>query len=610
MPDEKDVKQAEPQADPATGANVPDSSLPQDQPEIPETLAVLPMAELNLFPRMVFPLLVMEPRLMSMIQDSMLKGRIIALFALKNGGEGKEDYGPEDLHQIGMAAFILKMSRGDDGSMRLLAQGLSRIEFVEAVETDPYMTARIRPLPERFETDKEIEALMSNVRGLFKKVLDLSPNLPAELGIMNQSVDHPGLLADMVVSALNVKKEDKQDLLATLNIKTRLEKVLLLLERQFDILELGSKIQSRVKGKIDKSQREFYLREQLKAIQKELGEKDELQVEVEDIEERLARKDLPDEARDAARREMDRLARMNPASAEYTVSRTYLDWILDLPWLESTQDSLDVVEAQKILDEDHFDLEKVKRRIIEYLAVRKLKPDMKGPILCLVGPPGTGKTSLGRSIARALGRNFVRLSLGGIRDEAEIRGHRRTYVGALPGRIVQGLNKAGSNNPVFMLDEVDKLGADFRGDPSSALLEVLDPEQNDSFSDHYLELAFDLSKVMFVTTANLLDPIPSPLRDRMEVLALSGYTGEEKLQIARKYLVPRQREAHGLNSGHIVIRDGAIKRIIADYTREAGLRNLERELANVCRFVATEVAKGRQEKTVIKADDIASILGP
>ncbi len=591
-------------------APLPDDLPGTDSPEIPSVLSVLPLSELNLFPRMVFPMLIVDPKLMAVVQDSVLKGRVVGLFVVKAEAADKKEFEPDDLHEIGVAAYVLKMSRGDDGTMRVLAQGLGRIRLLEAVETDPYMTARVEHLPEVYQLDKELEALISNVRIQFKKILDLSPSMPAELSVMNENIDHPGLLADMVGAALNIKREDKLELLSTLEIKERLEKLLVILQNQIEILELGSRIQTEIKGRIDKSHRDYYLREQVKAIQSELGDEDENTVEINELRQRLQEKDMPEEARNVGRRELDRLARMNPASSEYSVSRTYIDWILDLPWNEMTTDSVDINNARRILDEDHFDLEKVKKRIIEYLAVRQLKPDMKGPILCLVGPPGVGKTSLGRSIARALDRKFIRISLGGVRDEAEIRGHRRTYVGALPGRIIQGLKKAGSSNPVFMLDEIDKLGADFRGDPSSALLEVLDPEQNFSFSDHYLEVDYDLSKVIFITTANVLDTIPGPLRDRMEVLHISGYTGEEKLLIARKYLIPRQREAHGLKPANISIQDAAVKRVIADYTREAGLRNLEREIAGLCRAVAVEVAGGKKEKTVLKAADVADILGP
>jgi ATP-dependent Lon protease len=584
-----------------------------DAPEIPSLLPVLGVRDLNLFPRMINPMVVTDAKAMSIVQDSMDRGRFVGLFALKNVDEPTTEppriSGPKDFHPVGVAGYVLKMSRGDDNSMRLLVQGLGRIRLVDLTTIDPYPMARVEPIMESTELDTETEALVASVRAMFKRVLDMSPNLPQELQVMNQSIEEPGLLADMVTSALNTRREEKLTVLATVNVKKRLEHVMFLLERHLDILELGTKIQDQVKGKIDKSQRDYFLREQLKAIQDELGIEDEDASEIQDLAEALSQKALPDEVRQAADKELSRLKRMNPAAAEYTVSRTYLDWILDLPWLEDTPDTIDVNEAQEILDRDHFGLEQVKKRIVEYLAVRQLKPDMKGPILCFVGPPGTGKTSLGRSIARALGRNFVRMSLGGVRDEAEIRGHRRTYVGALPGRVIQGLKKAESNNPVFVLDEVDKLGADFRGDPSSALLEVLDPEQNDTFSDHYLELEFDLSKVMFIATANVLDTIPGPLRDRMEVIRLSGYTSEEKLLIAKRYLVPRQREAHGLRPKEIVFRDAAIKRIVSDYTREAGLRNLEREIANVCRAVATEVAKGKRGTTAINAGNIADFLG-
>jgi ATP-dependent Lon protease len=591
-------------------AETPPKSATDAQFDIPDLLPILPMSEINLFPKMIFPLVVMDEGLMAVIQDCLAKNRMIGLFMVKEGTLKKEALGREDLYDVGVAAYVLKMSRADDGTMRVMGQGMSRIRYLETLETDPYLLARVEALSEEFVLDQETEALMANVRGSFTKVLELSPNLPAELSAMNQHVEHPGLLADIVASALNIKKGERQELISAVEIKTRLEKVLLLLQKQLDILELGSKIQSQIKGKIDKSQKDYFLREQLKAIQAELGEQDEAAVELDELGERLAAKALPADTRTAAERELYRLRRMNPASAEYTVSRTYLDWILDLPWLETTPDRLDIQAAQDILDADHFGLEKIKKRIVEYLAVRQLKPDLKGPILCFAGPPGTGKTSLGKSIARALGRKFIRISLGGVRDEAEIRGHRRTYVGALPGRIIQGIKKAGSSNPVFMLDEVDKLGTDFRGDPSSALLEVLDPEQNFSFSDHYLEVEYDLSKVVFILTANMLDSIPGPLRDRMEVITLSGYTSEEKLLIAKKYLVPRQREAHGLTAKNLVFQSGAIKRIIADYTREAGLRNLEREIANVCRNVATEVAKGLVSKVLIKAEDVVKILGP
>jgi ATP-dependent Lon protease len=426
---------------------------------------------------------------------------------------------------------------------------------------------------------------------------------------MAKTVQEPGTLADMVASTINATPEEKQKVLELIDVKKRLQEVTRLLNHQVEILELGNKIQSQVKGDMDKSQREYYLRQQLKAIKEELGEKDETQVEIEEYRTKIEEKNLPEEAKKEAERELERLSRMHPSSAEYTVASTYLDWITSLPWHSSTEDNLDIKKARKILDEDHFGLEKPKRRIIEFLAVRKLKPESKGPILCFAGPPGTGKTSLGQSIARALGRKFHRISLGGVRDEAEIRGHRRTYVGALPGRIVQGLRRSESNNPIFMLDEIDKVGSDFRGDPSSALLEVLDPEQNFSFTDHYLDVPFDLSKVMFITTANILDTIPPALRDRMEVLMLHGYTLDEKVKIANRYLIPRQREAHGLKAKQIKFTDGAVKQIIAGYTREAGLRNLEREIANVCRGVASKIAEGKTKSVSIKVEDIHGYLG-
>jgi ATP-dependent Lon protease len=458
--------------------------------------------------------------------------------------------------------------------------------------------------------DNETEALMSNLVEQFIRIVELSTGLPPEIGQMAKSIQEAGTLADMIASTINVSPNEKQKVLEIQNVKERLKEVTRLVNHQLSILELGNKIQSQVKGDMDQSQKEYYLRQQLKAIKEELGETDESQVEIDEYRAKIAEKNLPQEARKEAERELDRLSRMHPSSAEYTVASTYLDWITALPWHEHTADNVDIKKARKILDDDHYGLEKPKRRIIEYLAVRKLKPESKGPILCFAGPPGTGKTSLGQSIARALGRKFHRISLGGVRDEAEIRGHRRTYVGALPGRIIQGLRRAESNNPVFMLDEIDKVGSDFRGDPSSALLEVLDPEQNFSFSDHYLDVPFDLSKVMFITTANILDTIPPALRDRMEVLMLHGYTMDEKLKIANRFLIPRQRDAHGIKAKQIKFNQGAVKQIITGYTREAGLRNLEREIANICRGVASKIVAGKVKSLTIKVDDIHGYLGP
>jgi ATP-dependent Lon protease len=502
------------------------------------------------------------------------------------------------------------MAKSEDNTTQLLVQGLSRFRVKDFIKTKPYLQVRVEHIKDKEEKGKEIDALMTNIISLFARVVELSPGLPQEIGAMAKSIQEPGTLADMVASLINATLKEKQKVLELFDVKKRLKEVTRLLNYQVEVLELGSKIQSQVKGGMDKQQREYYLHQQLKAIKEELGEKDEAAVEIEEYKAKIKEKKLPEEAQKEAQREINRLSRMHPSSAEYTVASTYLDWLTVLPWYESTKDNLDIKKARKILDTDHFGLKKPKKRIIEYLAVRKLNPESKGPILCFVGPPGTGKTSLGMSIARALGRKFIRISLGGVRDEAEIRGHRRTYVGALPGRIIQGIRRAESNNPVFMLDEIDKLGSDFRGDPSSALLEVLDPEQNFSFTDHYLDVPFDLSKVMFITTANILDPIPPALRDRMEVLELLGYTQDEKIKIATRYLVPRQREAHGLKASQISFTRGTLQKIISGYTREAGVRNLERGIATICRGVATRIAEGEAESAKIRVKDIASYMGP
>ena len=576
--------------------------------ELPEELPILPIREAVLYPRMLLPLMVTQERMIKLIDAALLSNKMIGIVAIKH--KEVEEVKPEHLFPIGCAAHILKMLKMPDNSLRLLIQGTSRIALGEFTQQEPYFRAKVTPLKDQGGKTTDIDAVMVGVKGIFQKVVELAPNLPAELGIMALNLEEPGALADLIASILNIPLEDKQTLLETLDVQARLGKANFFLTKELSVLELSSKIQSQVREGIDKSQREYFLREQLKAIQKELGEKDERTAEVEELRQRLTQAKLPPEAMKEGERELDRLAKMSPAAAEYTVSRTYLEWLIDLPWAVSTADNLDISQAQKVLDEDHYDLEKVKKRILEYLAVRKLKADMKGPILCFVGPPGTGKTSVGKSIARALGRKFIRMSLGGVRDEAEIRGHRRTYVGALPGRVIQGIRKAGSNNPVFMLDEIDKLGMDFRGDPSAALLEVLDPEQNYAFSDHYIDVAFDLSKVMFITTANILDPIPPALRDRMEVLDLPGYTEEEKLKIAKEFLVPKQLEAHGLTDRHIRFEDGAIRRLTLEYTREAGVRNLEREIANICRAVAKRVAESQEGLAIIRAEDVPAYLGP
>lgn len=576
--------------------------------DIPEELPIIPIREAVLYPKMVLPLIVTQEPIIKLIDAALLANKIIGIVALKSKESG--EIKPEDLYSVGCAAFILKMIKMPDNTLRLLIQGMTRIRITEITQQDPYLRAKCVPLVDQMEETPDLQALLVSIKGIFQKVVELSPHLPAELAIMAMNLDDASALADLVASTLNISLADKQAILETLNVRERLERVNVLLNKELSVLELSSKIQSQVREGIDKSQREYFLREQLKAIQKELGERDERQIEIEELKRRLQEAKLPPEAMKEAERELDRLAKMPPAAAEYTVSRSYLEWLIELPWSVSTTDNLDIGQAEKVLNEDHYNLEKVKKRILEYLSVHKLKADMKGPILCFVGPPGTGKTSVGKSIARALGRKFVRMSLGGVRDEAEIRGHRRTYVGALPGRIIQGIRKAGSNNPVFMLDEIDKIGTDFHGDPSAALLEVLDPEQNYAFSDHYLDVPFDLSRVMFITTANILDPIPAPLRDRMEVLDLPGYTEEEKLKIAQNYLVPKQVEAHGLTEKHIQFTEKALRRIILEYTREAGVRNLEREIATICRGVARKVAEGQQELTIIDEEKVVIYLGP
>jgi ATP-dependent Lon protease len=576
---------------------------------LPALLPILPLFDATLFPKMVLPLVVMEKDSLKLVDEAMAKDRIIGLVASKKQ-ENVRTTPDDDLARVGCSALILKMAKSEDDKAQMLVQGLSRFKIKKFVEGKGYLQAEVEHFDDIEQQNDQTEALMANIVRQFVRIVELSPGLPREITQMAGSIKEPGTLADMIASTINSSQEEKQKVLETQDAAGRLKLVTKLVNHQLSILELGNKIQSQVKGDMDKRQREYYLRQQLKAIKEELGETDEGTVEVDEYRTKIHERGLPEEAVKEAERELDRLSKMHPSSAEYTVASTYLDWLTELPWKESTEDNLDIKKARKVLDDDHYGLEKPKRRIIEYLAVRKLKPDSKGPILCLAGPPGTGKTSLGASIARALGRRFHRISLGGVRDEAEIRGHRRTYVGALPGRIIQGLRRAGSNNPVFMMDEIDKVGSDFRGDPSSALLEVLDPEQNHTFSDHYLDVAFDLSKVMFICTANILDTIPSALRDRMEVIQLLGYTEDEKVKIAQRYLVPRQRRENGVTARQITFTTGAIRRIISGYTREAGLRNLEREIATICRGVATKIAEGTIKKAAIKLEDVAEYLGP
>ncbi len=576
--------------------------------ELPDILPVLPLRGIVIFPSQIHPFLVSRASSLKLIEECGGTARVIGLTAQKNPEE--ENPAPEALYARGTAVRILKMLKYPDESVRVLVQGLARIELQEFVQREPYFTAHIQRLEETFKPEREAEALQANLVSQFSKFVSLVPYLPDELQVMAMQVRDPARLTDMVASYLKIAVEELQDLLSTLDVRARLEKLIVILSREIELLELGHKIQSQVQSELNKNQREYYLRQQLKAIQKELGEGDARSAEIEDLEKKIEAAKMSGEARKAADKELERLRMIPPESAEHTVVRTYLDWLVSLPWSVATEDNLDIHHARTVLDEDHYDLEKVKERILEFLAVRKLKQDTKGPILCFVGPPGTGKTSLGRSIARALGRKFVRLSLGGIRDEAEIRGHRRTYIGSLPGRIIQGLRNAGSNNPLFILDEVDKLGADFRGDPASALLEVLDPEQNNTFADHYLDVPFDLSRVLFLTTANVLDTIPPALRDRMEVLELPGYTEEEKLKIVQRYLIPRELAENGLGDRKIEFTSGAIAEIIRSHTREAGLRNLQREIARVCRKIARSITEGEAAPETIAADMLKKYLGP
>ncbi|MGH7814357.1 MAG: endopeptidase La [Candidatus Binataceae bacterium] len=576
--------------------------------EIPGVLPVLPLRGIVVFPSQIIPFLVSRASSLKLIEEAGAEPKIIALATQRNPEEEQPE--PDGLYPVGTAVRILKMLRYPDNSVRVLVQGLARVELTEFTKRDPYFAAHVTRLVDSTPPGKEIDALQAHLVGQFSKFVSLVPYLPDELQVMAMQVKDAARLTDMAASYLKIAVEEAQGLLASTDVRARMEKLIAILAREIELLEIGHKIQSQVQTELNKSQREYYLRQQMKAIQKELGEGDSRSSEAEELAKKIEAAKMPDEARKIADKELDRLKMIPPESAEHTVVRTYLDWLVSLPWSVSTEDNLDIKHARQVLDEDHYDLDKIKERILEFLAVRQLKKDTKGPILCFVGPPGTGKTSLGRSIARALGRKFARLSLGGIRDEAEIRGHRRTYIGSLPGRIIQGLRNAGSNNPLFILDEVDKLGMDFRGDPASALLEVLDPEQNNSFSDHYLDIPFDLSKVLFVTTANVLDPVPHALRDRMEVLELPGYTEEEKLQIVKRHIVPKQLTENGLADRKIEFDDAALGEIIRSYTREAGLRNLEREIARVCRKIARTITEGEAAPERITAADVQRYLGP
>ena len=584
--------------------------VPSTEPSIPSELPILPLRDTVLFPNSFMPLAVARESSVRLIDDAIGSGKLVAVFTQRDAAV--EEPQREDLYAVGTATHIHKMFKLPDGSLRLIVQGLARVTLEEILSAQPYLRARVQAAADdTHDADRlEIDALARNIRTNFQQVVSLSPLLSDDLQTLAVNIADPGRLADFIASSLStISTAVKQEVLATLDVRARMDLLNRILIKELEVLELGSKIQSQVQSEVGKNQREYFLREQMKAIQKELGEGDDQTKEVEELAEKIDAAGMPDPVKKEARRELDRLSKMPPAAAEYTVSRTYLDWLIALPWAKRTEEVIDLPHTQAVLDADHSGLEKAKDRIIEYLAVRKLNPNLKGPILCFVGPPGVGKTSLARSIAESLGRKFVRVSLGGMRDEAEIRGHRRTYIGALPGQIIQGLRRAESKNPVFILDEIDKLGSDFRGDPSSALLEVLDPEQNSTFRDHYLDVPFDLSEVLFLTTANVLDPVPPALRDRMEVLEMAGYTEEEKLSIATDHLIDKQVKNHGLNAEQVRFEPEAVRQVIRGYTREAGVRNLEREIGALCRKAARRRAEGDTSAVVVTVDLVAELLG-
>lgn len=576
--------------------------------ELPQELPILPLRGVVIFPSAIVPLLISRASSLKLVEDCRKSNNLLGLAAQKNPED--EAPGPQALFSRGSAGRILKMLKYPDNSVRILVQGLKRIDIREYGQIEPYYRAQITPLESETEASRDLDARQAHLVSQFAKFVSMVPYLPDELQGVVMNIKDPAKVTDLIASNLNISVDEKQDLLNTLSVRTRLEKLSAILNREVELVELGNKIQSQVQSELNKNQKEFYLRQQMRAIQKELGEGDSRSNELDDLRQKIDDANMPEEALKAANNEFERLKIIPPESAEHSMVRTYLEWLIHLPWAVATEDNLDIPHARQVLDEDHYDLEKIKDRILEYLAVRKLKQDSKGPILCFVGPPGVGKTSLGRSIARAMGRKFVRLSLGGVRDEAEIRGHRRTYIGSLPGRVIQSLRSAGSNNPLFMLDEIDKLGMDFRGDPASALLEVLDPEQNFSFSDHYLEVPFDLSKIMFITTANYLEPVPPALKDRMEVIELAGYTEEEKLEIAKRHIIPKQVVEHGLTDEQVEFTDEAVLSIAGGYTHEAGVRNLEREIGAVCRKVARGVTEGNREKTTVTQEKVSDLLGP
>jgi ATP-dependent Lon protease len=582
-----------------------------EQPvEIPDTLPILPLRNSVLFPGAIIPIDVGRRKSVRLVEDAIAKERpVIGILTQKDART--EDPGSGDLYMVGCAARILKVIKLAKDNFSVILQGVSRFEVSTFDGAEPFLAAKVRSVPDPTSSDVELDALVMNLKDIAKRVVKLMPELPKEAGALVDSVTEAGHLADLITSHLELEVGEKQDVLETFDLKTRTRKVLQFLSRQLEVLKVRERINTQVQEEMGRNQREYVLRQQLKAIKEELGELDDGGGDLDEFAEKITKAKMPEEAEKVSRKQLDRLKGMQPSSAEYTVTRTYLEWLVELPWSISTEDHIELPEVRRCLDEDHYDLDKVKKRIVEYMAVRKLKNDKKGPILCLAGPPGVGKTSLGRSVARAIGRKFGRISLGGVRDEAEIRGHRRTYVGSLPGRVIQGIKKAGTNNPVFVLDEIDKLGHDFRGDPASALLEVLDPEQNSSFSDHYLEVTFDLSKVLFIATANQLDPIPWALRDRLEIIELPGYTRQEKKMIARKFLVPKQLDDHGLTNDRCEITDDALFEIVDSYTREAGVRNLEREIGSVCRAVAVKVAEGQaKDHEVIDPTVVEEVLGP
>ncbi len=580
----------------------------RDEISIPDELPLIPLRDMIIFPNLVVPLFVGRDRSIGALEAAMKEERIVALVTQKDAEI--QDPSPEDLYAFGTAAVIMQELKIPDGTAKALAEGLSRFEIVEFAQKEPYYRVKIKLLEEKEEASAETEAMMRNLSNQFERAASLGKPIPQEVLVAAANIEEPGRLADFVAFHLNLKTEEKQQVLEAIDPKDRLEKVSLFLSRELEILEIGSRIQSRVREQLTKSQKEYFLREQMKAIQQELGVLDEQAAEVEELRSKIAAAKMPKEVEEKALKELDRFSKMPAASAEVSVIRTYLDWLINLPWSKVSREKIDLSEAEKILDEDHYGLEQVKKRILEYLAVHKLTRKLKGPILCFVGPPGVGKTSIGRSIARSLGRKFIRISLGGVHDEAEIRGHRRTYVGALPGRIIQALGQVKVKNPVFMMDEIDKVGVDFRGDPTAALLEVLDPEQNNAFRDHYLEVPFDLSDVIFITTANLLDTIPPALRDRMEVIHFPGYTEEEKVHIAKRHLIPKQLKAHGLSNRRLSIEEGALRTIIREHTREAGVRELERKIAAICRQAAKKIVEGEAKKIKLADKDVHEYLGP